>query len=76
LNCTSPDGGHQSIEETAIRWAAALGADPTDMVETLRKIINRAHQYYPDAATELRDRLNTRLRGEDPGTPLHWKGSQ
>lgn len=26
------------------------------------------------AQQELRDRLNTRARGEDPGPPLNWKG--
>lgn len=27
-----------------------------------------------DAKDELIDRLNTRLRGEDPGQPINWKG--
>lgn len=63
-----------SIERWAQGNAHNVGMEPDELADLMRKIINGAHQHYPDAATELRDRLNSRLRGEDPGTPLHWKG--
>lgn len=73
------DGWTEPQEARLESWsqdnAASLGIEPDDLADMMRPMVrDAARPHYVNASTELRDRLNTRLRGENPGTPLHWKG--
>lgn len=51
-----------------------LGIPEEDRAQFLETVDKAARALTSDPAQELMFRLNARLRGDDPGTSVNWKG--
>lgn len=63
-----------TVADYASATARAFDMDPGELTDILQKLREASRPHYGTATNELRSRLNARLRGEDPGPPMHWRG--
>lgn len=63
-------------DEALVQLLGELGIAEEDQVQFLLNVDKAARALTSDPQQELLFRLNARLRGDDPGKPVNWRGLQ